>query len=77
MRLQARSGGESWTGMTRSSNACLGAVSARPASGIFHVSMLQDPSVCPTCGAALMHRPDDQAETVFTACRFITIRPNR
>ena len=30
-------------------------------SGTFHVSMLKDAQDCPTCGAALIHRKDDQA----------------
>ena len=32
--------------------------------GIFHISTLQDPLVCPVCGALLYQRPDDQPETI-------------
>ncbi len=32
--------------------------------GIFHISSLQDPMVCPLCGAFLQQRPDDQPETI-------------
>lgn len=32
--------------------------------GIFHISSLQDPMVCPVCGACLQQRPDDQSETI-------------
>lgn len=32
--------------------------------GIFHISSLTDPLVCPVCGAELLHRPDDQPETI-------------
>lgn len=32
--------------------------------GIFHISGLQDPLVCPVCGACLIQRPDDQPETI-------------
>ena len=32
--------------------------------GIFHISSLTDPLVCPVCGAALVQRPDDQPDTI-------------
>lgn len=32
--------------------------------GIFHISTLQSPEVCPVCGAALVQRPDDQPDTI-------------
>ncbi len=32
--------------------------------GIFHISNLSDPLVCPVCGANLVQRPDDQPETI-------------
>lgn len=32
--------------------------------GTFHISRLQDPETCPACGQKLMHRKDDQPETI-------------
>ncbi len=32
--------------------------------GIFHISKLEDPLVCPVCGACLVHRQDDWPETI-------------
>jgi adenylate kinase len=32
--------------------------------GIFHISTLVDPKICPVCGACLVQRPDDQPETI-------------
>ncbi len=34
-------------------------------SGTFHVSMLKDAQSCPTCGAALIQRKDDEPETIL------------
>ncbi len=32
--------------------------------GIFHITTLTDPNVCPVCGACLVQRPDDSPETI-------------
>lgn len=32
--------------------------------GTFHISRLADETTCPTCGGALVHRIDDQEETI-------------
>ncbi len=34
-------------------------------NGTFHVSRLEDEHVCPTCGGKLVHRKDDQPETIL------------
>ena len=33
-------------------------------AGTFHISKLADPTVCPVCGDALIHRNDDKPETI-------------
>ena len=33
-------------------------------AGTFHISKLADPTVCPGCGDALIHRNDDKPETI-------------
>ena len=33
-------------------------------AGTFHISKLADPTVCPVCGATLIHRNDDKPETI-------------
>lgn len=32
--------------------------------GTYHITRLEDPGVCPDCGAALIQRADDQEETI-------------
>lgn len=34
-------------------------------SGTFHISRLENPTVCPDCGGTLIHRADDAEETVL------------
>lgn len=34
-------------------------------SGTFHTTLLKDENVCPTCGAALIQRKDDEPETIL------------
>ncbi len=38
-------------------------------SGTFHISSLQDPTVCPVCGGKLIVRKDDREETVLERLR--------
>lgn len=33
-------------------------------AGTFHISKLADPTICPVCGDALIHRNDDKPETI-------------
>lgn len=33
-------------------------------NGTFHISKIGDQKECPSCGGELVHRPDDQAETI-------------
>lgn len=34
-------------------------------NGTFHITLLKDVKVCPTCGAALIQRKDDEPETIL------------
>jgi len=34
-------------------------------NGTFHITFLKDEKVCPTCGAALIQRKDDEPETIL------------
>lgn len=33
-------------------------------AGTFHISKLNDPTICPVCGDTLIHRDDDKPETI-------------
>jgi adenylate kinase len=33
-------------------------------AGTFHITKLADPTICPVCGDTLVHRVDDQPETI-------------